>query len=182
MKTQKLTLLAMLAALATVGRILFSSLFYLPNVQPVSTLVIICGIWLGPVEGVILAVLSTILSNLVLGMGIWTLPQILCWGIIGLISGLIGKYRKSMPIWVLALFSAFVGYGYGLVMSLTYGTIGNHFWAYYLSGLMYDTYHAVGNVIFMVTLYPVLSKLFVRFLEKDQNLRSYKSLKEVNHF
>jgi len=180
-KTQKLTLLAMLASLATVGRILFSSLFYLPNVQPVTTLVIICGMWLGPIEGVILAVLSTVLSNLVLGMGIWTLPQILSWVVIGLLSGILGKFKHRIPLWAMATFSCIMGYVYGVSIDIPYAMISGHFWAYMLSSLPFNTYHAVGNFIFMLILYPILSRLFIRYLHQ-RSLYSNTTLQKANHY
>ena len=176
MNIRKLTLIALLAALGTVGRYAFS---YIPNVQPVTALIIICGIWLGPVAGVTLAVLSTILSNMLLGMGVWTLSQIIAWAIIGLVSGLLGKYRGELPVWFIAIFSGLAGYFYGFVISLAYGTIGDHFWLYYLRGVPFDTNHAIGNVAFIVILYPVLSRLFQRFgNDRKQSSFSMNNIKD----
>ncbi|MCD5323036.1 MULTISPECIES: ECF transporter S component [Pontibacillus] len=164
MNLYRLTLLSLLASLATVGRFLFS--FY-PNVQPVTAIIIICGIWLGPSYSVILAILTTILSNMLLGMGIWTLPQIVSWSLIGLLAGLLGKYRHKIPLYGFAFFAGMSGYFFGFIMAVTYGQIGNHFFAYWLTSLPFDTYHAVGNVVFMVILYPVLSRLFQLYEKKN---------------
>lgn len=174
MNLYKLTLLSLLASLATVGRIAFSTFFYIPNVQPVTALVIISGIWLGPVGGIAIAVISTLLSNMILGMGIWTLSQILVWASIGLISGLLGRWRKQLPVWIISLYGLLAGYAYGFVISLTYGSIGDNFWAYYVLGLPYDTYHAVGNVAFIIVLYPVLSRLFKRYAEQQVYMKALK--------
>ncbi len=163
--------MALLAALATVGRIMFN---FLPNIQPVTSLIIICGIWLGPVAGIILAILSTMTTNLVLGAGLWTFPQIFCWGLIGVLSGLIGKTFKTVPVWFVAIFSGIMGYVYGLGMALTYGSMMGHFWPYLLGSLSFDTYHAIGNVVFMIVLYPVLSRLFQRFLRQTSIEKTHK--------
>src|SRR5690625_7105863 len=79
MSVYRLTLLAILAALGVVGRSLF---VFLPNVQPVTAIIIICGIILGPISAFVLSILITFLSNMLLGMGIWTVWQIISWGLI----------------------------------------------------------------------------------------------------
>ena len=115
MNTYKLTLLALLAALGVVGRIFF---VFLPNVQPITALIIICGIILGPGAAVLLAILTTFLSNMILGMGIWTIWQVISWSIIGLASGLLGKIFNKIPIYIIVLFAILSGYLYGFIISL----------------------------------------------------------------
>ncbi|MFD1360589.1 ECF transporter S component [Lentibacillus salinarum] len=157
MNTYKLTLLALLAALAVVGRSVFA---FLPNVQPVTSLIIICGLVLGPLAAVILAVLTTFLSNMLLGMGVWTIWQVTSWVLIGLVSGWIGKYPGRLPIYVYAVIC---GYFYGFIISLTTYSIAGKFWSYYLAGLPFDTYHAIGNAVFIFVLYPIISHFFKKY-------------------
>src|SRR5699024_4681357 len=157
MNTYKLTLLALLASLAVVGRSVFA---FLPNVQPVTSLIIICGLLLGPIAAIILALLTTFLSNMLLGMGIWTIWQVVSWALIGLISGCIGKYPGRLPIYVIVMFSVFSGYLYGFIISLTTYSIRGKFWPYYLMGLTFDTYHAIGNAVFIMLLYPIIRHFF----------------------
>ncbi|MFD2045895.1 ECF transporter S component [Ornithinibacillus salinisoli] len=160
MNTYKLTLLALLAAIAVVGRITLS---FVPNIQPVTSMVIICGIILGPVAAVLLGLLTTFLSNMLLGMGIWTIWQIVSWAIIGIVSGLIGKTKKSIPLYGIVLFSILSGYFYGFVISLTQYQITGKFLPYYLAGLPYDTYHAIGNAFFITMIYPVLTYFMKKY-------------------
>ncbi|WP_188453823.1 ECF transporter S component [Virgibacillus oceani] len=161
MNTYKLTLLALLAALAVVGRFAFA---FLPNVQPVTSIIIICGLILGPVASIILALLTTFLSNMLLGMGIWTIWQVVSWGLIGIFSGLLGKYLKKVPLYIIVIFAVFSGYFYGFIISLTtYSIARGNFFAYYFAGLPFDTYHAVGNGLFMIMLYPVISHFFKKY-------------------
>lgn len=162
MNTYKLTLLAILAALAVVGRILFS---FLPNIQPVTSIIIISGIMLGPLSALLLATLVTLISNLVLGMGIWSLWQIISWGLIGILSGFLGKIFKPVPISLIIIFSIFSGYLYGFVVSLTTFQVTGKFWPYYIAGLPFDTNHAIGNALFIVFFYPSISY----FLKKYAN-------------
>lgn len=160
MNIYKITLLALLAALAVVGRSLF---VFIPNVQPVTAIIITSGLILGPGSAVILAILTTFLSNMILGMGIWSIWQVISWGLIGVISGLIGKYFKKVPLYFIVPFAAFSGYFYGFVISLTTYQITGKFWPYYLAGLPFDTNHAIGNVVFIIVLYPMISYLLKKY-------------------
>jgi len=158
--TYRLTLLAILAALGVVGRSLF---VFLPNVQPVTAIIIICGIILGPISAFVLSILITFLSNMLLGMGIWTVWQIISWGLIGIISGILGKLFKSIPIYVIVAIGFISGYFYGFIISLTTYQVTGKFWPYYVLGLPFDTYHAIGNVVFILLLYPVIKYLMKKY-------------------
>lgn len=161
MNSYKLTIISLLASIAIVGRFAFS---IIPNVQPVTTIIIIGGIILGPIPAIILAILITYLSNLFLGMGIWTIGQIIAWSSIGLLSGLLGKLKLKLS--TLVLFSILTGYLYGFIISLTTYTVAGKFLPYYLAGLPFDTYHALGNGLFMAILYPTVSMLLYKYKNK----------------
>lgn len=160
MNTYKLTLLAVLAALAVTGRY---AVQFIPNVQPVTSIIILTGIFLGPISAVILGILVTFLSNMLLGMGIWTIWQIISWCLIGVTAGLIGIIWKKVPVWFIILFAVFSGYLYGFIISLTTYQVSGHFWPYYLAGLPFDTAHAIGNGVFAAILYPLLYMLLQRY-------------------
>ncbi|SHF57691.1 ECF transporter S component [Ornithinibacillus halophilus] len=169
MNIYKITLLALLAALAIVGRVSFA---FLPNVQPVTAVIIICGLILGPLSAALLAILTTFLSNMILGTGIWTLWQIISWIIIGLLSGLLGKIPKKIPVILLAVFGVFSGYFYGLIVSLTnYQITGQNFYVYYLAGLPFDTYHAIGNAIFILVMYPIIYHFLKKYAKERFELQ-----------
>lgn len=160
MNTYKLTLMAILSALAVAGRYLFS---FLPNMQPVTTIIIIGGLFLGSGTAVVMAILITFLSNMLLGMGIWSIWQVLAWGVIGMISGLLGRWNRRVPLYILVLYAVLCGYFYGFVISLVTYQVAGHFWPYYIAGLPFDTMHAIGNGLFMIILYPVMKKLFFKY-------------------
>lgn len=169
MSTYKLTLIAILAALAVTGRYAFQ---FIPNVQPVTTIIIISAFFLGPGAGVILAVLTAYLSNLVMGMGLWTVWQISAWAVLGIASGLMGKYLRGRKMPWLVFFSFFAGYFYGFVLSMANYMVAGNFLSYYLVGLPFDTYHAIGNVFFMLILYPVLERVFHRYTSKNLSFKA----------
>ncbi|QFT89448.1 hypothetical protein FIU87_12385 [Bacillus sp. THAF10] len=157
MATKKIALLGMLIALCVVGRIAFASI---PNVQPVTAIIIICSFWMGPFAGVVLAAGTTFASNLVLGSGMWTLTQIFAWSAIGLMSGMLGLWKRKIPVFLLSIFAGACGLLFGVVFAIQNMVVGNApFLPYYLAGLPFDINHAVGNVVFFIVLYPILSKL-----------------------
>lgn len=168
LNTYKLTLIAILATLGVVGRSVF---VFLPNVQPVTAIIIVAGLTMGPSAALILAILITFLSNMMLGMGIWTVWQITSWGLIGVMSGLLGKYFRNLSMFWLVLYSIFCGYFYGFTISLTTYQVTGKFWPYYIMGLPFDTYHAVGNAVFMVFLYPIFSYLMKKYAKNRFHLQ-----------
>lgn len=168
MQTHKLTLLAILASLAVVGRYVLA---FIPNVQPVTAIIIICGVIIGPGAAVTLAFLVTFLSNMLLGMGIWTIWRIVSWGLIGFIAGIIGKVFKQIPVYALILFGVGSGYFYGFIISLTNYQVMGKFWPYYLAGLPFDTYHAIGNGVFIALLYPLITYLLRNYAKKRFQLQ-----------
>ena len=167
MNTYRMTLLAMLTALAVTGRI---AMAHLPNIQPVTAIIILASFWLGPTSGVILAILVTIVSNIVLGMGIWTIWQILAWSLIGLGAGIARKVWPNIPTWLLSIYGLWSGFFFGFVISLTMRSMGQPFWAYYLAGLPMDLNHAISNSVFILLLSPVLGGLFKRYIYKAEPL------------
>ncbi|RLL43677.1 ECF transporter S component [Oceanobacillus piezotolerans] len=160
MHIYKLTIIALLSALAVGGRIIFT---YLPNIQPVTDIIIIGGIFLGPLSAFIMAFIITFLSNVLLGMGIWSIWQALSWGIIGILSGVLAKKFHHLPTWALAIYAALCGYFYGFMISLVSYQVAGHFWPYYLAGLPFDNMHAIGNAVLMFILYPILARLFKKY-------------------
>ncbi|MGV2620320.1 ECF transporter S component [Halobacillus sp. ACCC02827] len=160
MNTYKLTLIAMLSALAVAGRMALANI---PNVQPVTAIIIIAGFWLGPVGGVLVAFVTTLTSNLLLGMGMWTVWQITAWGLIGVGAGILGKVFPKLPVWLLSVYGFLSGIFYGFVLSLTMHVAGQPFWAYYLAGIPMDINHAVSNTVFLIVMAPVLGRLFRRY-------------------
>ena len=159
---KRITLLALLTALCTVARI---AVLPLPNVQPVTDTVMIITFFEGFGSGLTLAVLTMIVSNLFLGFGIWTLPQIAAYVVCVVTVGIMAKIIpwKKMR-WVQFVLCAFLGFEYGFVVSLGMAVIGQApaFWAYWLSGLPFDFYHAIGNLVFYPLLYWLLRKLLRR--------------------
>lgn len=162
---KRLTLLAMLTALCYVSRSAFQ---FLPNVQPVTVILIILTLTLGITDGLIVATLSIFVSNLNLGMGIWTIAQIVSFALIVVATGLFIKpIYKKIPFFIMILYSVITGYAYGFFISAIQAPFFGiqNFWVYYFSGLSFDTLHAFGNGVFYLILAPILFPLLTKSID-----------------
>ncbi|MFW3624921.1 ECF transporter S component [Aerococcus viridans] len=172
-KTHQLTLYALLIAMTTAGRIAFQ---FIPNMQPMTAMLIIISLNLGIKPGFIITLGSLILSNLYLGFGPWTLFQAIAYSLVLGLNQIfrplyllqIGKGQSSSA-WQVMLYVAFFGmlafssgilYG-GCISILNVWTYDlPSFWTYYLAGLPFDISHGFGNSLFFLALNPLLTKLF----------------------
>lgn len=157
--TQEIAFLSLLTAACVVGRLMFQ---FIPNVQPMTTLLIMIALHFGFSRGVIVTVLSLLITNFYLGMGVWTFSQIIGFSLILLFACLLNAipFFKRF-IWLQAIYSLLAGYLYGFVLAVIdtqiYGL--TNFWAYYLAGLSFDTLHGFGNFVFYILLAPVFQRL-----------------------
>lgn len=161
---KRVALLSLLTAMCYVGRIIFQ---FLPNVQPMTAILIILTLHLSIVDGLIVASLSLVLSNFLLGMGPWTFMQLASFSVLILLTGIVMKpLYPQHSRWIFVIFSFLSGMLYGFVISLMnvqfYGIAS--FWGYYFYGLPFDFAHALGTAGFYLLLEPVLAKLFKKTL------------------
>ena len=149
-------MIAMLSSLSFVGRMMFT---FLPNVQPMTVVILIVTMYLGTYDGWMVAIVSILISNLYLGMGVWTLAQIVSFSVLVLIVHICKKVNLSIRYYPIV--SLFMGLAYGFVISLVqapfFGLVS--FFPYWISGLPYDLNHAVGNYLFFIILHPPLSRI-----------------------
>ncbi|KMQ32193.1 ECF transporter S component [Bacillus cereus] len=167
---KSIVLVAMFASLTVTGRIVFS---FIPNVQPMTVIIIIIVLVMGVKYGILISVLSMVLSNLILGMGIWTIPQIIGYVVITLVTGIIIRpIFVRIPHIAMSIYAAFTGLLYGFILALWqapfYGL--KYFWLYWLAGIPFDIYHAIGNFIFYTALAPIFIHLIHKLLKKYYNL------------
>lgn len=156
MEARRMSLIAMLSSLSFVGRMMFT---FLPNVQPMTVIILIVAMYLGTYDGWLVAIISILISNLYLGMGVWTLAQIASFSVLILIVHICKKINLSIRYYPIV--SLFMGFTYGFVISLVqapfFGWVS--FFPYWISGLSYDLNHAVGNYLFFIILHPPLSRV-----------------------
>ena len=157
-----------LVATASVGRVVFA---FLPQVQPVTVLVLCAGISLGPVQGFAAGALSAVVSSLALGMGPWTLWQMLGWGVIGLLGGALGKLRLRQK-WLVCAAALASGFLYGWIVDIwTVAFYGEGitlelFLTVYGAATLFNAIHSAGNLVFSLLLYPIVCKKLDRVVKK----------------
>ena len=160
---RRMVLLAVMTAISVVGRVLFT---VIPAFKPVSAIVTLSGIFMGPQSGFLVGSLSAIISNIFFGQGPRTPFQMMAWGLIGMFAGLPGMnriLRKRIP---LAIYGVFAGIFYSLFLDIwsVFSLGGTWSWARYLialsTSLPVTIVYAVSNVVFlMLTVKPIGEKL-----------------------
>ena len=130
-------------------RVLMTSL---PNIQPVTIAALLVGAQLGAKRGIAFAVLVTMISNFIIGDGIWTLYQAVGWSIVAVIganSKLVVDNRPNYPrIYFAAIGTAFL-FDFIASLSIIDGSVSlSQFLIYLANGIPYDLMHALGNLTF----------------------------------
>ena len=162
--TQKIAFIAMMSAFCVISRL---GMLALPNVQPITVVVIWMTLELGWGYGVSISILSILISNLLISMGPWTIYQMVSFTLVCTCALLLRplwlkRQQFSRLAWILfPIFAGLMGYLYGFIISIfwVYSMPGLNFWIYYLNGVLFDTYHAIGNIVFWILLIPLLEKL-----------------------
>ena len=160
--TVKLVIIAVMTALSVAGRIIFA---VIPGFKPVTAIVIITAIYLGKEAGFITGALSAVLSNLYFGQGPWTPFQMLTWGLVGWLAGILGKKLASnKPL--IAIYGFVGGISFSLLMDIwstlwMYDTFNvSRYTASVTAALPYTILYAVSNIVFLLLLTnPVGKKL-----------------------
>lgn len=156
MEARRMSLIAMLSSLSFVGRMMFT---FLPNVQPTTVIILIVTMYLGTYDGWLVAITSILISNLYLGMGVWTLAQITSFSVLILIVHICKKINLNIGCYPIV--ALLMGFTYGFIISLVQAPFFGwaSFFPYWISGLPYDLNHAVGNYLFFIILHPPLSRI-----------------------
>ena len=171
-------ILALLALFAISGRILLDPI---PNVQPVTVIILLVGIFYGIPWALALSGIIALSTNLVfLGHGPWTLFQLAGWGLVGIIGAklsnrlvLDGRLSVSRLMGV-SVVSAFV-FDWIVSLSILLNHEPSMLLPYLANGIVFDLYHAVGNLIFVAWIATPLSEIMQRHRLKA----SYRAVSEV---
>jgi energy-coupling factor transport system substrate-specific component len=165
--SRELALIASLAAAGAAGRVLFA---FIPNVQPLTMIVAVTGVCLGPRAGLATGATAALASNVFLGQGPWTPWQMLAWGLVGVTAGLIGPPLRNR--YALAAFGVLWGFGFDWIMDVwSWAALGpsadaSSFVAYASTGIWFDIAHATGNAIIALVAGPTLIRTIDRYAQK----------------
>ncbi len=148
--SRRMVLAAITIALSVAGR-------FIPLFKPVAALTVLSAVYLGGETGYLVGALSALISNIYFGQGPWTPFQMLAWGMIGLIAGLLSRPLKRSRA-LLISYGALAGVIFSMIMDvwtvLWYN--GEFSAALYLSAtvtaLPHTLLYAISNIIFLALL------------------------------
>lgn len=163
MKSHDITLIAILSASLTAGKLVLS---VVPNVEIVTFLFIVYTVLFGVKRTLMTAVVFVTTEILIYGFGTWILGYYVLWPLlIALTSILNRKFSSEYAFATLAsLFGFCFGLFFALFESIFYG-IGYAI-PYWISGIPFDIVHGVSNFIIVLMLYKPLTKTIA--LAKDR--------------
>lgn len=108
--SRRMIIVAVMTALCIAGR-------FIPVFKPITALTVITAVYLGGEAGFLVGAMSALLSNFYFGQGPWTPFQMLAWGMIGLLAGVLAEPLKRYK-WLLLVYGVLSGIIYSLVMDI----------------------------------------------------------------
>ena len=150
--TRRMVIVAIMTAISVLGR-------FIPFFKPITAITVITAMYLGSEAGFLVGSLSALISNFYFCQGPWTAFQMLSWGLIGWIAGVIALKLKKSRILL---------YVYGVLSGIVFSMIMD-VWTvlWYNAGFDIDLYIAsVTAAIPHTILYAVSNVLFLYFLAK----------------
>ena len=159
METRELVLLALLGALLWVSKM---ALAMLPNIEPVSLLLIVYTVVLGW-KALIPLYVYVVMELLIWGIGFWSICYTYVWLVLVLLAMLFR--RMDSPLGWAVLSGAF-GLSFGALCALVYWVTGG--WAFalswWVSGIPFDLLHCAGNFAAALVLYRPCTKVLTRLM------------------
>ena len=162
--SRRLVLGAVFITLAVAGR-------FIPQLKPLTAVVIISGIFTGAETGFLVGAVSVLISNIFFGNGPWTPLQMTAMGLIGFFGGVLSKPLKKSKI-ILSLYGVACGVFYSMFMDIwtTCSATGSLQFTAYINSVVaaipFTVVYAVSNVIYLLLLTPPFKRKLERIAEK----------------
>lgn len=161
-QTRESVVLAVMITLTVLSRTIFA---IIPGFKPVSAMVIICGMCFGKESGFLCGSMSAFISNFFFGQGPWTPFQMIAWGVIGWLAGLLNQrgWLEKRKL-LLIVYGIFAGIFFSMFMDLwTVLAADDGFqWIRYgavlIASVPVTVEYCISNGIFLMILTPVLVK------------------------
>ncbi len=157
---REILVLTSITAAAAASRVLLEPF---PNVQPVTMMCLVMGAVLGARRGMAFALMATMLSNLILSHGWWTLFQASGWAAVAFAGsrlGLIVEKKVQMKRMLVSAVIASLLFDWWVSLSiLESGMALSTFGLYLLNGLPFDLLHMAASFTFAIWFAPYLSNL-----------------------
>lgn len=171
MPIQKITRIALLSAILYVVKV---ALDFLPNVEMVSFLVIIYTLLFGT-EAFFIVTVFNMFEFIQWGFGVWWVSYLYVWPLLVLITLIVqkllikaGHNQEEFVLW--AIVSGGFGLIFGSLFAIAYLPVDPAYaLSYWISGLLWDVWHALCNFIIMLVIgRPVYKGLKQVVLKADQ--------------
>ena len=166
MKSSKLTLreVVLFGVLGALTFALKMCMAVLPNIEPVSLLLLVFGAVFG-IKALYPTYIYVTLEILYWGLGTWSINYLYTWPIL-VVAAILMKNVDSP--WVWAMVSAVFGLMYGALCGIVDVFIGGVPYAIskWVSGIPFDIAHCVGNFAMALLLFVPLRKLMTRLNNK----------------
>ena len=157
---REILVLTSITAAAAASRVLLEPF---PNVQPLTVMCLVMGASLGARRGMAFAVMATMISNLILSHGWWTLFQATGWAAVAFAGSrlnLILQNEVDMKRLIISAVFASVLFDWWVSLSIyTAGMSLGEFGIYLLNGLPFDALHAIASIATAVWIAPWLANL-----------------------
>ena len=156
--SRRVVLCAMLAAIMTALQAAMSAL---PNIEPVSLLILVYTLVFGR-DVFYIIYTFVLLEGLLYGFHLWWMTYLYIWTLWALAVLLIGRGKNHAPLLWAAASGAF-GLSFGALDALPY-LVGGPMAAFsrWLAGIPFDLLHCGGNFVLALTLKEPLYRLLVR--------------------
>lgn len=157
-KTRELAQMGILTAILFIGQVALS---FLPNIEIVSLLIMLYTLFLG--KKVFFVIYSFVfLEGFLYGFGIWWFSYLYLWSFLACLTLL---FRKNTSLLAWCILSGFFGLSFGILCALPYLAAGGPAaaFSYWVSGLLFDIFHCVGNFIICLLLFRPLYALLGYF-------------------
>lgn len=112
--SRQIVLVASITALCVASRIIFAAI---PGFKPVTAIIVVAALYLGPQCGFMIGALTALLSNFYFGQGAWTPMQMLAWGLCGFFAGIFSNRLIKRRV-LLLIFGALSGIMFSLIMDI----------------------------------------------------------------
>ena len=155
-KTYDICLYAMLGALTFALKFVMAPL---PNIEPVSLLLIIYTIVFG--KNVIFPlVIYVALEVLIYGFSFWSIGYLYIWFVLVIVTNLLFKTTNSTSVILWSLLSGTYGLLFGALYVPLYLISGGYMFAlsWWVSGIPYDIMHSIANFVLCLILFKPLMK------------------------
>lgn len=133
---------------------------YLPNIEPVTLLIVLYSLVFGPMVFYAIAVF-VLLEGLLYGFGIWWVVYLYIWPLLTALTLLFRK-KNSLLFWT--VFSTLFGLFFGLLSAgptlILSGPAAA--FSYFIAGIPFDLLHGAGNCVLMLVLYVPLRRILTR--------------------